>query len=185
VQLSGSTDELVLVEEKGELLVHGRRRIAIEAEAFIEYLNGLCGTRVAEVVCANIQYQTGKQDCQRVRLARPQASAIAIIDELIRSDLVSGVGIVKVNLPESSADPVFIEISNPCLKTTLGAGRSFDFAYWAGALGLLFGRGLDVKDVIYDSESNVKKCHLVPREPTSIGNTTASRKPAMEARSGY
>ena len=132
-------DVPVLVVENGYIVLHGR-------------------------TC--IQYQLGKEDCQRIRQARPQASAIAIIDELIRSELVSGVGTAKVSLPESGTEPIYMELSDPCVKTTRGAGRSFEFAYWAGALAQLFGRELDFKDVTYDPESNVKKCRLVPREKT-------------------
>jgi len=158
-------DEIVvLAQEKGELLLHGRRHVAIDMEAFIGYLNSMVGHQIADVMFTSIQYQIGKQDCRRIRLGRLVASPIAIIDDMIRSDLSSGVGIVKVNLPQNGTDPILMELSNPCVKTILGAGRSFDFAYWAGALAVLFGTELDVKDVTYDPESNVKRCRLIARE---------------------
>jgi len=156
-------DGVVLLEERGELIIRGRRHVAIDADSFVSLLNDLCGAQVSEVILSNIEYQIGKQDCQRIRVAKPQASVIAVIDDLIKSEAASGVGLMRLKLPQSNDQPMFMELSNPCIKTDIGAGNAFSFSYWAGALAFLIGKDLTVKDVIYDPQSDVKKCRLVPR----------------------
>ncbi len=153
-----------LDKSKGELRIYGARHIAINVDALCKQLDALVGARVAETIMNNIEYHMGADELAEVRRTKPQAGKREMIDLLIESDLLSGVGVVEVQLPEdSSKDPIYLNIKNPAIKATSGSGKSVIVSYWCGALAALLGQEFDVVDLSYDDKENLLKCHLVPR----------------------
>lgn len=157
------TEGIVSDEEKGELRILGRRRVAIDVEAFCEHLESLVGPSVAEVVMNSHEYRIGREHIKQLRSQNPQATDREIIELLSKGDRLTGVGVVKVTLPENPLNPIQLEVSNPCVKETVGVGKALICTYWCGALSFLLGKELEAKNVTYDEERNLMKCHIVPR----------------------
>ena len=154
---------LVVNREKGELRIFGGRFTAVNAQMFCDLLDALVGTTVSAVQMHSVESRLGKEDVERIRRERPQATVQEIINLLIETDLVSGVGITKVTIPENQDEPIFIETSNPSVKGTVGAAKTFGLSWWAGAMSALFNRPFDLKDVVYDKDGNMTKGRLVHR----------------------
>ena len=151
-----------VVSEKGELLILGRRHIAIDAEALCRHLDNCVGKKVAEVIMNNHEVQKGKEDAGEMQRENPQARVPDLLDLLIEEDRISGMGITRINQPEGTSGPIIVEISNPAVAKTEGSAKALAFSYWAGALSLLFGRELVVGDVTFDQSMKQLKGKLVP-----------------------
>jgi hypothetical protein len=119
--------------------------------------------QVAEVIMNNLESRLGKEDGARLHEENPKAGVNELVQMLIESDLLSGVGVTRVTLPEDQASPITVEISNPSVKGTAGAAKAFLFSWWAGALTSVLGRELEVNNVIYGEGKNVMKCEIGPR----------------------
>jgi len=154
---------LVVNREKGELRIFGGRFTAVNAQMFCDLLDALVGTTVSAVQMHSVESRLGKEDVERIRRERPQATVQEIINLLIETDCVSGVGITRVTLSGNQDGPIFVEISNPSVKGTVGAAKTFGLSWWAGAMSALFNRPFDLKDVVYDKDGNMTKGRLVPR----------------------
>ena len=151
------------MSERGELLILGRRHIAIDAEALCRHLDSCVGKQVAEVLMSNHENRKGKEDVAKMRRENPQHSVSQILDRLIEEDRISGMGITRIKVPASASDPVTVETDNPAVVGTDGAAKALVFSYWAGALSALFGKEHEVTDVIYDQRSNQLRGRLVSR----------------------
>jgi len=126
-----------LDESKGELRIHGMRHVAINVDALCKQLDTLVGTHVAETIMNNIEYHIGRGEVEEIRKMMPQAGRKEIIDSLIGSDLLSGVGVVKVQVPEDpSKDPVYFSVKNPAITAASGCGKAVIVSYWAWRTGL-------------------------------------------------
>ncbi len=158
-------EDMVLVRAKGELRIHGKRYTALDAQALCDHLDSLVGPTVAEVIINNHEYRVGKEDAARFRLERPQATVREIIDTIIETDLLSGVGITKVTIPENPAyeGPFFIEIQNPSVKAAAGAGKALLLSYWCGALSTLFDNEFEAKVISFKEVENVLSAKIVRR----------------------
>ena len=157
------SEKAVWDKEKGEIRILGHRHTALDAQALCDRLTTLVGTKVAEVVMNNLEFELGKEDAARTRQAGPEATVRQVLDFLIESDRLSGVGIPSVNLPETSQGPIFVVILNPSVVGTVGAAKCLLFSWWAGALSILFGRELEIKEVAYDQQKNAMKCRIDSR----------------------
>ncbi len=157
------SEDAVWDTAKGELRILGQRHTAIDAQTLCDHLDSLVGVQVAEVIMHNLEFHLGKSDAARLRAGRPQATITELVENLVKSDRLSGTGITKVTLPENPENPILIEVSNPSVKRTTGAAKSFLFSWWAGTLTALIDREFDVKYVAYDEEKNLLKCQIVRR----------------------
>lgn len=149
--------------EKGELLILGRRYIAIDAEALCNHLDSCVGKQVAEVIMNNHETRQGKEDVAKMRRENPQYTVPQILSRLIEEDRISGMGITRINLTSPGSIPVVVETDNPAVNGIDGAAKALVFSYWVGALGALLERELEVTDVIYDQRANQLRGRLVPR----------------------
>ena len=141
----------------------GSRRAAIDVVAFCEELDQLVGPIVAEVMINQCRFRMGKQDVARLRSEKIQATAQEIVDLLVESERLSGIGSTRVTIPENSAQPVEVEVSTPCMTKTSGAAKFFIFGYWSGALSVLLKREMTTANVKYDKEADVLRCQIIPR----------------------
>ena len=64
---------------------------------------------------------------------------------------------------QGSGESVSVEISNPCVKKTAGAGKSLLFGYWSGVISYLFNKEYDPKNVQFDESTSVLSARIVPR----------------------
>jgi hypothetical protein len=147
---------------KGELRILGKRHLALDAEALCRHLDALVGQSVAEVIIGNHESRLGKEDAERFRRGKPNASIEEIIETISETDLLSGVGLTKVTI-QGSGESVSVEISNPYVKETTGAAKSLLFEYWSGVFSYLFGKEYDSKGVYFNESTNVLTTRLVPR----------------------
>jgi len=147
---------------KCELRIFGQRHVAVDVQALCDHLDMLVGTAVAEVIVNQHEFRLGKEDAARIRQERPQASLRELVDSLIRAECLSGVGMVKVRIPENSVGPVDLDISNPCVKRTAGPYRSIVFSYWCGVFTCLLGKEFKAEYVAYDRDRDLLKCRMVP-----------------------
>ena len=154
---------LIVNEEKGELFIDGHRRVAIEIITLLDFMDSLIGTRVAEVMMNNIESRLGKQDCQHILNAKPQASINEIASDLVESDRVAGIGVTKITFPEDKPNEILIETANPCVTKTTGGAKSFSTSYYCGAFSLFLRKELEVRDLVYDPKANVRKFRLTAR----------------------
>jgi hypothetical protein len=153
-----------LDKSKGELRIHGMRHVAINVDALCKQFDTLVGTQVAETIMSNIEYHMGRWETEEIRKMNPQIGTEEIIDSLIESDLLSGVGIVEVQIPEiSRKGPVYFSVKNPAITATSGSGKAIIVSYWRGALAALLSQEFEVADVTYDDKENLLKCLFVPR----------------------
>lgn len=156
---------MVLDRAKGELRILGKRHLAVDAAALCNHLDSLVGPTVAEVIINNHEYRLGKEDAARFRRERPHATVRDIINTIIQTDLLSGVGITKVTVPNNSVPegPIFIEIQNPSVKAAAGAGKALLLSYWCGAFSTLFEHEFEAKDVSFNEAENVLTAKIVDR----------------------
>ena len=155
-------DDVVLDKAKGELRIFGKRHIAIDAQALCDQLDLMVGPKVAEVMINQHEVRLGKEDVIEMRAERPQATVRELVDLLISADAASGMGITEVAIPQNPPGPIDLQISNPCMKRTSGAGKALLFSYWCGALTELLGTELKVNYVTYDESNDVLKCQFIP-----------------------
>ena len=159
------------VSENGELRILGMRLTAIDAQSLCNHLDSLVGTKVGEVIMHNLEFRLGKLDAARLRAERPGTKVNDLVEHLVRTDRLTGVGVTSVRFPETPSQPVNVEVANPSVKGTEGAAKSFIFSYWAGALTALLDKEFDVKNAVYDTEKNLMKCLITPRDMTAAGKS--------------
>jgi hypothetical protein len=156
-------EEPVSDKAKGELHIAGQRRVAIDIQSLCEHLDLIVGANVAEVIMNQNQLRQGKNDAARIRQGRSEATIQQIVELIVDAESLSGVGVVKVIAPEISHDSVDLEISNPCVKRTSGAAKSFLFSYWCGVFTELVGKEFKIGEVTYDENKNSMKCRIILR----------------------
>jgi len=157
------SEDVVWDRAKGELRILGQRHIAIDIQEFCEHLDLIVGPMVAEVVMNQHEFRQGKEDAASTRQRKPEAAIQELLDSFANAEALSGVGVVKVTIPEASLGPIDVEISNPCVKRTTGAAKSFLFSYWCGIFTQLLGKEFKIDRVAYDENKNLMKCRIIPR----------------------
>jgi len=157
------SDDVVWDKAKGELRILGQRHVAIDIQGFCEHLDLIVGPMVAEVVMNQHMFRQGKEDAANIRQEKPEAAIQELLDSFANAEALSGVGVVKVTIPEASPGPIDVEISNPCVKRTTGAAKSFLFSYWCGLFTQLLGKEFKINKVAYDENKNLMKCRIIPR----------------------
>ena len=150
-------------EANGEFTVTGKRHVLIDVQAFCDHIESLVGTSVTEVIIDNHESRLGREDAERIRKERVEASEREVIDLLVEADRLSGTGLASVILPDNLTRPILLQILNPCVKGSRGAGKSFLLSYWAGALSYLLGQNFAVRNVVHDEAGNLLKCEIVRR----------------------
>jgi hypothetical protein len=158
------TEGMVLDREKGELRFLGQRHAAVDAQSLCDHLDSLVGIVVAEVIMSNLETRLGKKDGAKLREMNPNATADELVQELVRADLVTGMGLTKASLPKDPNLPIIVETWNPIVKGSRGASKSFLFSWWCGALSSILGSELEVRSVNFDEQANLMKCEIVRRK---------------------
>jgi hypothetical protein len=148
---------------KGELRILGQRHTAVDMQGFCEHLDLTVGPMVAEVVMNQHEFRQGKEDAASIRQEKPEVVIQELVDSFVNAEALSGVGVVKVTIPDASHGPIDVEISNPCVKRTTGAAKSFLFSYWCGLFTQLLGKEFKIDQVAYDKNKNLMKCRIIPR----------------------
>jgi hypothetical protein len=154
---------MALEKIKDEFRLFGRRQALVDVQSLCDHLDSLVGPVVGEVIMSNLESRLGKEDATRLREANPKATVGELVTKLEEADLVTGMGITKVNVPEDPAAQIKLEIRNPIVRGNGGAAKSFLFSYWCGALTLVLGRELDIRTVDYDEKANLLRCEIGPR----------------------
>jgi hypothetical protein len=157
------SEDVVWDKAKGELRILGQRHVAIDIQGFCEHLDLIVGPMVAEVVMNQREFHQGKEDAASIRQRKPEAAIQELLDSFANAETLAGVGVVKVTIPEASPGPIDVEISNPCVKRTTGAAKSFLFSYWCGLFTQLLGKEFKIDQVAYDENKNLMKCRIIPR----------------------
>jgi hypothetical protein len=162
----GESDDIVWDKSKGELRILGKRYTALDAQALCDHMDSLVGPTVAEVIIDNHERHLGKEDAAGFRQERPQTTVREIIDLIIKTDLLSGTGVTKITIPEGamSEGAILVEIWNPSVKTSQGAGKALLLSYWCGALSFLLEGQFEAKDVLFKENENVLTAKIVRRE---------------------
>jgi len=109
------------------------------------------------------EFRQGKDDAARIRQEKPDAAIQELLGYFANAETLSGVGVVKVTIPEAPPGPIDVEISNPCVKRTTGAAKSLLFSYCCGVFTELFGKEFMVAQVTYDEGNDLMKCRVIPR----------------------
>ncbi len=157
------SDDVVWDKAKGELRILGQRHAALDIQGLCEHLDLIVGPKVAEVVMNQHEFRQGKEDAASIRQEKPEAAIQELLDSFANAETLSGVGVVKVTIPEASLGPIDVEISNPCVKRTTGAAKSLLFSYWCGLFTQLLGKDLRIDHVTYDENKNLMTCRIIPR----------------------
>jgi hypothetical protein len=157
------SEDFVWDKAKGELRMLGQRHAAVDIQGLCEHLDLIVGPMVAEVVMNQHEFRQGKEDAASIRQEKPKAAIQELLDSFANAETLSGVGVVKVTIPEASPGPIDVEISNPCVKRTTGAAKSFLFSYWCGLFTQLLGKEFKIGQVAYDENKNLMKCRIIPR----------------------
>ena len=157
------SDDVVWDKAKGELRILGQRHAAVDIQGLCEHLDLIVGPMVAEVVMNQHEFRQGKEDAASIRQEKPEAAIQELLDSFANAEALSGVGVVKVTIPEASLGPIDVEILNPCVKRTTGAAKSFLFSYWCGLFTQLLGKEFKIDQVAYDENKNLMKCRIIPR----------------------
>lgn len=137
----------------------------VDVQSLCDHLDTLVGVVVAEVIMSNLETRCGKEDGAKLRAANPKASVDELVKMLAELDLVTGMGITKTEVKETG-DIIRIEVWNPVVRGEKGAGKSFLFSWWCGALSSILGKELEVRSVQYDEKANIMKCEISPRQVT-------------------
>ena len=161
--LNRSQAILVYDEAKGELRIEGQRYAAIQVEAMCKHLDTLVGTRLAETIMNNHQRRQGIENAERIRELDPSAKTEQMLRVLAEDDRAAGFGIPKITITESAEQPAKLEIYNPVITATEGAGKVFMVSYWSGALSVLLGREVDAANTAYDPTKNTLSCSFLKR----------------------
>jgi hypothetical protein len=157
------SEDVVWDKAKGELRILGQRHAAVDIQGLCEHLDLIVGPKVAEVVMNQHEFRRGKDDAASIRQEKPEAAIQELLDSFANAETLSGVGVVKVTIPEASPGPIDVGISNPCVKRTTGAAKSFLFSYWCGLFTQLLGKEFKIDYVTYDENKNLMKCRIMPR----------------------
>ena len=157
------SEDVVWDKAKGELRILGQRHAAVDIQGLCEHLDLIVGPVVAEVVMNQHEFRQGKDDAANIRQEKPKAAIQELLDSFANAEALSGIGVVKVTIPEASPGPIDVEISNPCVKRTTGAAKSFLFSYWCGLFTQLLGKEYEINEVAYDENKNLMKCLIIPR----------------------
>jgi len=157
------SDNVVWDKAKGELRILGQRHAAVDIERLCEDLDLIVGPIVEEVVMNQHEFHQGKEDAASIRQEKPEAAIRELLNSFENAETLSGVGVVKATIPEASIGPIDVEISNPCVKRTTGAAKSFLFSYWCGLFTQLLGKEFKIDQVAYDENKNLMKCRIIPR----------------------
>lgn len=157
------SEDVVWDKAKGELRILGQRHAAVDIQALCEHLDLIVGPMVAEVVMNQHEFRQGKDDAASIRQRKPEAAIQELVDSFANAEALTGVGVVKVTIPEASPGPIDVEIRNPCSKRTTGAAKSFLFSYWCGLFTQLLGKEFKIDQVAYDENKNLMKCRIIPR----------------------
>ena len=157
------SEDVVWDKAKGELRILNQRHVAIDIQGFCEHLDLIVGPMVAEVIMNQREFRQGKEDAASIRQEKPEAAIQELLDMFANAEPLSGIGVVKVNPPKTAPGPVDLEISNPCLKRTTGAAKSFLFSYWCGIFSELFGKEFKIDQITYDEKENSMKCRIIPK----------------------
>jgi len=157
------SEDVAWEKAKGEIRILGQRHAAVDIPGLCEHLDLIVGAKVAEVVMNQHEFRQGKDDAASIRQEKPEAAIQEILDSFASADTFSGVGVVKVTIPEASPGPIDVEISNPCVKRTTGATKPFLFSYWCGLFTQLLGKEFRIDYVTYDENKNLMKCRIIPR----------------------
>ena len=157
------SEDVVWDKAKGELRILGQRHAALDIQGFCAHLDLIVGAMIAEVVINQHEFRQGKEDAASIRQRKPEAAIQELVDLFANAEALSGVGVVKVTIPETSLGPIDVEISNPCVNRTTGAAKSFLFSYWCGLFTQLLGKEFKIGQVAYDENKNLIKCQIIPR----------------------
>jgi hypothetical protein len=157
------SEDVVWDKAKGELRILGQRHAAVDIQGLCEHLDLIVGAKVAEVVMNQHEFRQGKEDAASIRQEKPEAAIQELLDSFAYAETLSGVGVVKVMIPGASLGLIDVEISNPCVKRTTGAAKSFLFSYWCGLFTQLLGKEFKIDQVAYDENKNLMKCRIIQR----------------------
>ena len=157
-----------MVEERalvGVQSILGHRHVSVDIVSLCDHLDILVGPQVAEVIMRHHEVRLGKEDVVFLRKQHPDASPSEIIEKLVESSRLSGVGSVDVKFRENGPE-LEITIQNPCLTKMEGSAKSFMFAHWCGALNAIMKGGeFDVMHAVYDPHKDVLRGRIVPHHP--------------------
>ena len=155
------SEEVVWDKAKGELRILGRRHTSLDIQGLCEHLDLIIGAGVAEVLMNQHEFRLGKEDAASAHHERPEATIQELVNSFANAETLSGVGVVRVAIAETSPSAIDLEISNPCVKQTTGAAKSFLFSYWCGVLTELLGKEFKIDHVTYDENKNLMKCRII------------------------
>jgi hypothetical protein len=152
--------------ESGELVISGRRHMAIDIQALCRHVDLLVGPRVAAVIFNQHWFRLGREDAARTKLKKSTSGYSEIVDELVQHDRLLGLGVTKVRMPATPNAPIELEISNPCLESSDGAGKAILTSYWCGVFTFLLGREVVASKLTFGHK--VARCNLEVKLPQHI-----------------
>jgi len=148
---------------KGELRILGQCRTAVNIQGLCDHLDLMVGSNVAEVIMNQHEFRQGKDDAARVRQTRSGETIQEMLNFFADAETLSGVGVVKVTALDTAPGHVDLEISNPCVRRTSGATRSFLFSYWCGVFTELVGKEFKIDQVTYDENKDLMRYRIIAR----------------------
>jgi len=156
-----------------EILVYGKRCVTIDLDGLCKHLDHLVGERVATTIVGNHCRQVGMEhvrELQETLKGNPKPPTFGeLIEELTEGEVLAGYGVVSLKMREDEAVPVELEMRNPIVKASTGTAVRFVLSYWAGALGALLNKTIDVSNISYDANTDTLKCQFA-----AIGTPTKS-----------
>jgi hypothetical protein len=152
--------------ENGELVISGRRHMAIDIQALCRHVDLLVGPRVAAVIFNQHWFRLGREDAARIKVKKSTSDYSEIVDELVQHDRLLGSGVTKLTMPPNPNSPIELEISNPCLESSEGAGKAILTSYWCGVFTFLLGREVIASKLTFDHK--VARCRLEVKLPQHI-----------------
>ena len=158
------SEDILWDKAKGELRILGQRHAAVDIQGLCDHLDLMVGTKVAEVIMNQHEFRQGKDDAARVRQKRSGETIQEMLSFFADAETLSGVGVVKVTALDTATGYVDLEISNPCVKRTTGAAKSFLFSYWCGVFTELVGKEFEIDQVTYDENKDLMKCRVIARQ---------------------
>jgi len=111
----------------------------------------------------HLEYHLGKAEGKRFMEKNPQATVKALIEHFVEADRRSGMGITKATWCANPGNVLQVEVANPAVRGSAGSGKSFIFAWWAGALSSHADKEFDVDGITYDEQTNIARCKIVER----------------------
>ena len=150
----------------GEIVISGRRHMAIDIQALCRHIDQLVGPRVSAVIFNQHWFRLGREDATRVKLGKPTANYSEIVDDLVQHDRLLGLGVTRLMIPETPNSPIELEITNPCLESTEGAGKAILTSYWCGVFTFLLGKEVVAGELTFVNK--VARCRLEPKLPQHI-----------------